>query len=310
MKKSIKKINTPTVTVGISALNEEKNIKALLQSILTQAEAGFKLEKILLISDGSTDNTVKIAYSIKSLKIEIKAHKNRLGLSARLNEIFSSLTSDILIITDADVLWGNQYIIRDITKAFLKDNRVMMACGHAKPLKPKSFTEKAVFCTYQGYAPLKEKLKNSNNILSVHGCITAFRKEYIKNIRIPLNIIGTDLFTYLDCVMKGYSYRYVKSALVYFRLPQTIKDQVKQNTRQVEARKRLKKYFSQSVIDNEMEIPKFFLLYSLGKQFIKHPILCAYIFIINQYSRRKAYSDGSKQNGKWQMVNSTKDLNS
>ena len=49
----------PTVTVGISAYNEEHAFPALLESLLKQSQTSFVFEKIIVVSDGSTDNTVK-----------------------------------------------------------------------------------------------------------------------------------------------------------------------------------------------------------------------------------------------------------
>ena len=58
----------PIVTIATIALNEESNIKRLLDSILKQRAKNFRLGKILVVSDGSADNTVNIAKGIKSKK--------------------------------------------------------------------------------------------------------------------------------------------------------------------------------------------------------------------------------------------------
>lgn len=58
-----------TVTIGIPAYKEEKNIVRFLKSVLMQKEDGFKLNEIWVHSDRSVDRTVKLAKSLKS-KIE------------------------------------------------------------------------------------------------------------------------------------------------------------------------------------------------------------------------------------------------
>ena len=60
----------PTVTVALSAYNEEKNIKSFLESVLSQREESYVLKEIWVYSDVSTDKTVEIAKSIKSTKIK------------------------------------------------------------------------------------------------------------------------------------------------------------------------------------------------------------------------------------------------
>ena len=68
MNKEIKK-TLPTVTVALSAFNEETNIGNFIASVLKQKEENFVLEKILIISDGSTDKTAEIVKSFDSPKL-------------------------------------------------------------------------------------------------------------------------------------------------------------------------------------------------------------------------------------------------
>ena len=61
-----------TVTIAIPTYNEEKNIYTLLSAILLQDQKNFVLEKILVIDDGSTDQTVKQLQRLTDQKIVIK----------------------------------------------------------------------------------------------------------------------------------------------------------------------------------------------------------------------------------------------
>src|SRR3989304_6639199 len=100
-----------SVTVAISALNEAHNITAFLRSVLSQKEEGFVLEKILIISDGSTDQTAELARALNSDKIEVRKYGERIGKSSRLNEIYKDLRSDILVQSDADVVFSHPLVI-------------------------------------------------------------------------------------------------------------------------------------------------------------------------------------------------------
>ena len=61
-KKSMKQLR---VTIGIPAYNEENNIIPLLTSLVNQKTSQVVVEKIIVMSDGSSDNTVG---SVKLLK--------------------------------------------------------------------------------------------------------------------------------------------------------------------------------------------------------------------------------------------------
>src|SRR5258706_16477866 len=93
----LKNMLKKTITIGIPAYNEEKNIQWLLKSILIQKEEGFSLEKIIVIIDGATDNTFAKASLVKSNKITIISSNQRLGKTARINELIELFSTDILV---------------------------------------------------------------------------------------------------------------------------------------------------------------------------------------------------------------------
>ena len=78
------KIKKPSVTIAISAYNEEKNVKAFLESVLAQKGLGFKLNSIWIFSDGSNDRTVEFTQSYRSKKLKVFSYTKRTGKSNRL----------------------------------------------------------------------------------------------------------------------------------------------------------------------------------------------------------------------------------
>ena len=70
-----------------------------------------------MISDGSDDSTISVAKSISSPKIEVREYPVRAGKSARLNEIYDSLTSDILVQSDADITFAHPGVVAAMVAA-------------------------------------------------------------------------------------------------------------------------------------------------------------------------------------------------
>lgn len=298
-----------SVTIAISALNEAHNIIPFLRSVLAQKEDGFVLEKILVISDGSMDKTAELAGGLNSDKIEIRAYSERIGKSSRLNKIYEDLQSDILVQSDADVILEHPLVIRDIISPIISDEKVGMCGGHPKPIKASTFTEKAVNCTFGVYAPFRKKIRGGDNVFSADGRLLAFRREFVKQISIPKDMIANDAFVYFCCLEKGFAYRYVETAIVLFRSPQTLSEQIRQNTRFEAAPARLSKFFSSKIVKQEYTIPFNIFFKSVLRQAARHPILCGYIFLVNLYCRVWAFFMEKRLTAKWQMAHTTKKLN-
>ncbi|OGM27083.1 hypothetical protein A2962_03200 [Candidatus Woesebacteria bacterium RIFCSPLOWO2_01_FULL_39_61] len=298
----------PEVTIAVSAYNEEKNIKNFLESLLVQKEFGFVLKSIWVLSDGSKDRTVEFAKSFKSKKIKVFDYKDRLGKSSRLNQIYAKLKSDILVQSDADVLFAHPYVIYDVIQPLLKNKRVGMCGGNPQPLKAKTFTEKAVNNTVFAYLPLRESVRGGNNIFSVDGRLLAYKKALIKQIYVPEDMIANDAFTYFECLVHGYEYRFVKDAFVNFRSPQNIKDQIRQVTRFKAARIRMFRHFPKDLVTKEQYIPASLLIKNMLVQFVKHPIHCSYIFLVNKFCKYQALKNESKLNSTWEIALTSKNL--
>jgi len=307
-KRLVKLGHQVTVEVAVSAYNEEQNIAKFLESLLSQREDGFTLNKILVISDGSTDQTAQIARSIDSPKIEVKEYTKRKGQPLRLNKIYASLEANILVKMDADVVLAHAHVIRDLIRPLINELNVAMCGGNPQPLKARTFTERAVNCTYEAYAPFRESVRGGNNVFSAEGRILAFRRELANTIHVPENMIANDMYAYLYCITRGYRYRHVPSAVVYFRSPQSLRDQIRQNTRFVSGPSRMERYFPPALVRYERSVPTNMFFRSIMRQYFLHPILSSYIFAVNGYCRVRALFLEKKLSGTWDMAHSTKTL--
>ena len=104
--------NKKSISVGIPAFNEEANIYYLLKDLLGQELKGIKLDKIIISSDGSTDNTVAQVRRIRSKKIVLFNYTKRLGRTLRQEEIMRKVNSDALVLVDADTLIGDKNFLQ------------------------------------------------------------------------------------------------------------------------------------------------------------------------------------------------------
>ena len=92
---NLKNKTQSTISIVLPAKNEAQNIAALLVKI-----KALKLDaEILLINDGSTDNTRKIA---QDLGVKVITHPYSLGNGAAVKTGARNATGDILVFMDAD----------------------------------------------------------------------------------------------------------------------------------------------------------------------------------------------------------------
>lgn len=298
-----------TVTVAISAHNEQDNIAHFLTSVLKQERGDYTLEKILVISDGSTDQTNAIVreYASRHPVIELIEQPARKGKSTHLNTIYQGLTSDILVQSDADVIWEPN-VIASIIKPIVENPTVGMCGGNPQPIRGTTFIEKAVNITTEAYIPLRWLLRGGNNIFSADGRLLAYRKELVKKITIPVDMIANDMFTYFSCLTLGWSYIFVREAVVHYRSPTTIWDHIRQNTRFAAAGIRMRKYFPLNMVQKEYSAPGFQLKKQMLRIFFKHPLMGMYIFILNKFCVLNAIMQESKLTGAWPIAHTTKRL--
>src|SRR5581483_5630259 len=114
MDQAVKEIIT--VDVGIPALNEELNIRRMLQSIGTQKQINYHIERIILLSDGSTDKTVQYAKSLKLPNLHIIEHRKRQGLAKAWYDLLHVAKADILVLLDADIELSNENTLAELVK--------------------------------------------------------------------------------------------------------------------------------------------------------------------------------------------------
>jgi len=221
-----------SLTIGISAYNEESNIGKLLDSIIAQKRAGFILESVIIACDGTTDKTAEIVerYSNKFKFIHFINDGKRLGKAKRLNHFYKTNKSDVILTLDADVVLANTGVISEIINKF-NDLQVGLVGGCNLPLAPRNFFEKVIYTWLTLWFEIRRNINNGDSIHNNLGCVTALSNELAKQIRIPDNKIPDDDFTYLTAMKLGYKFKFAEKAVVFYRTVDNVNDFFTQHSR-------------------------------------------------------------------------------
>lgn len=96
----------PFFSIIIPLYNKEDYIEATLKSVLSQSFQDFE---IIVVNDGSTDESLNIVKQIESDKVVMFSNENR-GLSATRNFGIEKAKSNYVAFLDADDLWKKDYL--------------------------------------------------------------------------------------------------------------------------------------------------------------------------------------------------------
>lgn len=167
------------ISVVAPAYNEAKNLKLFCQKTQQVLKQLTKKFEIIIVDDGSTDNTqsvlIKLKSKIPSLKI-IQLRRN-FGQSAALDAGIKYATGNILVTIDADGQNDPQDIPKMLKK--LKDDQVDCVCGWRFKRRD-SFSKRFIS---KGALIIGNLLANSG----VHdsGCtLRAYKKECFNDINL------------------------------------------------------------------------------------------------------------------------------
>lgn len=251
----MKTIKKRGVTVGISAYNEESNIKYLLGSILGQQGNSFVLEKVVLISDGCTDKTMERAKKIadRNSIVTILNDGKRKGKIERLNQIYQLNRSEIIILFDADILLSNNQVIENLIREF-NDPQVTIVGSNKLPIKARGITEKLINHWYNLWYEIRKDLNHGDNIYNFSSCAFAIRGSFAKKIHYPKDIYPITKFTYFSAIEAGLKVKFAKEALVLFRSPGSIHDYILQTKRFRKIQEKNASYYG-NWIHNVCKIP-------------------------------------------------------
>lgn len=225
-------------SVGVMAYNEEANISQCLTSLLEQRTDRVRIDDIVVVVSGSTDDTVQIVESFRKRdpRIRLITHSRREGKASAINHFLMSTNSPIPVIVGADTILDPD-ALENLVKPFA-DPEVGMTGGHPIPVNDREglmgFAVHLMWELHHEISLIKPKL----------GELVAFRRVFS---RIPPNTEVDEAKIEPLIFGQGYQLRYVREAIVYNRGPDSLSDFLLQRRRINAGHLRLRKKYGYSV---------------------------------------------------------------
>ena len=302
-------MNNPkiTITVAIPAYNEELNIRQIVESVMAQRGDNFRLEKVHLISDKSSDRTQDIIQELSAKYPLIHAQHNdkRIGKINTMNQMIQQNASEVILFFDADIKLSNNFVLDNIAQTFVETGAELVG-GRDKPFEPHGFFGTICYTWIEIWDEAKSDPRNTTDLHKLSARIMALRKNFADSFVIPESAVVDDQYVYLKAKEQNRKIHFSEKALVYYKLPTNLHDYLIQTSRYIRWNTSVVKQFSP-------EMTKCYAISQNAKSsalfhsFSKNPIftlLSIGLQVIVRISKRWIIEE--HESGTWIMITSTK----
>jgi poly-beta-1,6 N-acetyl-D-glucosamine synthase len=218
----------PLVSLIVPAFNEAKVIEKTINSLL---HLSYRTKEIVIVDDGSTDDTIKIVKKIaRKAPIKVISKPNG-GKWSALNKGIEEAKGEIIVCIDADTILVKNAIEQLIP--YFTDKEIAAVSGNIKVgNRQKIITKLQAFEYVLDINLLRRSESTLGKITVVPGPLGAFRKSALEEVGMySSDTFAEDADLTMTILKAGYKIKYEMKALGYTETPTTLLDLGKQRYR-------------------------------------------------------------------------------
>jgi len=205
-------IENNKISVLLSTYNNEKTIKDSIASILKQTYKNFEL---LIIDDGSEDNTLQICKSFSDSRIKLFKNDSNIGLTKSLNKVSQYATGKYLARQDGDDISLNNRLQKQIA-VFNKFDNLDIVTSRAYVKNSNRIIPK-----YRNYISYKILINYLNPF--IHGTLMIKNDSFIKLNRYNENFIyAQDYKLFYDAIKLNMKIKVISQPIYILNLENNI----------------------------------------------------------------------------------------
>lgn len=172
---------TPSLTIVVTAFNEERGIKVKLDNLLSLHYPSEQFD-VLVASDGSTDQTDSIVQAYGDPRVRLLRVEGRVGKTECQNQAVAACTGDLVVFTDATTIVETSAL--EAMSANFSDPEVGCVAAQLVYVGKGSNLTASGGTSYWGYETgLRVAESRLGSLIGVSGCLYAVRRSAYRRIR-------------------------------------------------------------------------------------------------------------------------------
>jgi biofilm PGA synthesis N-glycosyltransferase PgaC len=216
----------PSITLLIPAYNEADVIRKKLDNAL---ELDYPTDKyhIVVVDDGSTDNTPDIVGEYETRGIRLIRQPQRSGKIVGVNRGFEEATTEIVVLSDASPIYEKDSL-QKLVQGFA-DARVGVIVGTLRIWDTVKGVAKQAGLYWKYESALRKWESKTGSTMAVHGNMFAVRRTLYRPL--PTTTINDEFSIAMEAIRQGYRVVYEPAAISYDDASTSMTDEFKRRVR-------------------------------------------------------------------------------
>jgi len=259
-------MKNPTLTVGITTCYGGESLVKAVESI--RNSEGVDPFELTIVAD-RTPITPEIKTRLSDLRVKLIENSFESSAQTKALQILKGCNADLFLLTQDDVIF-EPTTLGKIVFYFRNNPDTTFMCIHNKNFRPETVFEMGTNVGTRLNNRIAQYWNNGDNYLAALGRVMVFPTKWLKKMKHSDKAVSLDAYYYLENKKIGGKYICLWDAVMYFRNPQNMKEQLRKSGRFQYSKDEMRQFDFKN-LDKEYDIPAGVMLRAGLEELVSHP---------------------------------------